>query len=62
MKAEPYDVTRLAAQLIHFVLAAGLDVEDSLRTLQVAERLLRETSDRARKPDTDAGREPPAIH
>ncbi|AOB31424.1 hypothetical protein AKI39_13085 [Bordetella sp. H567] len=62
MKAEPYDVTRMAAQLIQFVLAAGLDIEDSIRTLETAERLLRETSDRARRQDPEAGRDQPSLH
>lgn len=61
MKAEPYDISRLAALIINFILARGTGVEDAIQALQVAERMLRDAyNDECGRNETDPN--PPPLH
>lgn len=62
MKAEPYDVAHLASQAIHFVLASGASVDDALRALALAERILRNAYDAERDDATGREHEPVSFH
>jgi hypothetical protein len=63
MNAEPYDVSRLASLAIHFVLASGAGVEDAIRALELAERMLRQAQDDERgHTGKDADPQLPALH
>lgn len=62
MKAEPYDVAHLASQAVHFVLASGASVDDALRALALAERMLRNAYDAERNAAAEPGHDPVAIH
>jgi hypothetical protein len=62
MNAEQYDVSRLAAMAIHFVLASGARVEDAIRALDLAERMLRDAYDDELGRTKDPEQVLPALH
>ncbi|HTJ98955.1 MAG TPA: hypothetical protein VL522_04975 [Bordetella sp.] len=62
MKTEPYDVSRLAALVIDFILSSGVDVEDAMRVLTTAERMLRDTYEDERRRSSKADPGQPMLH
>lgn len=62
MPAEPYDIARSAAMIIHVVLGSGVPVEDAIKALETAERMLREAYDAERGLAEEHALEYPALH
>ncbi|ANN72271.1 hypothetical protein BAU08_13790 [Bordetella bronchialis] len=62
MNAEQYDIARLASLAIHFVLGSGASIEDAIRVLELAERMLRDAYDEERGQAADPGAQITALH